>query len=786
MGEALNIRLQLEEKQALAALTKLEAESKNFTESFVDGIKLSDQAFNIFKGSVAASALLTAFGKIKEVISETAEEAVDFRRALLEIETILPQGTSLTAELVNQLKLLSQQYGTTPSSQAKAYYQIISAGVSDAAAGAKLLQRANELAAGGVTDTASTIDLLTTIYNVYGKEVATASEASDSLFKTVQLGKTTISELSADLGQALPIAKSFGIGLDEVGAILAQLTNSGISTAESVTLLNAILTAIARNGAELGQGFNSTAVQTEGLGVVLERLRARTKGSNDALFELLGRQEAVRAVQALTSKGLENYNATLAEYSNKSGVAAEAAKKIVDNDVGKQFDILGEKIKGSARNFVDIFIPATLAATKALNDFFTPGELDSAQVTRGLDETRKRIADLEEAHNRGRISTDAYKRSMKQLNDELAHVSMAAETATAPLVLLSTGLEKEAANIKAQIGALKNGFDNLQLGPIERDLKIEELNQKLLTTQSRIKELNKSASETVPVAPTMRSEQAIQEELKLQADLKAIKDQAYAEEISFQAQRDALDTENEFVRRQQEIDAVYQLELAKIEAMTEAEIAKTKFIKDSAQKKAAQDKINADAELKTIKAQNTKLLAEQQNFNRQDLANQDAFLTAASSLSSAKNKELAAIGKAAAITQIAIKTPPAIASSYEFGTKLGGPVLGAALGAIAATAMAAQAANIAGVKFEQGGFVPGLPGYGDQVQVRANPGEAYLNTAQQKEFMDIANGRSGNSNISEKIDKLIDAILRQPVVLQINNRELGSALRDLKAGGFQF
>jgi len=258
-------------------------------------------AVGVFGGNL----LTRGLELLKAQLGKAVDESISFRRAQLEIETILPRNEKLTANLVSQLENLSKQYGTTATSQAKAYYEIISAGVSDAADGAKLLSRANELATGGVTDTANTIDLLTTVYNVYGKELATTTEASDSLFKTVQLGKTTIQELSQDLGQALPIAKSFGVGLDEVGAILAQLTNSGISTSESVTLLNAVLAAIARNGEQLGEGFNSTAVQTEGLGVVLDRLRERTNGSNDALFKLLGRQEAVRAVQSLTSKGLE-------------------------------------------------------------------------------------------------------------------------------------------------------------------------------------------------------------------------------------------------------------------------------------------------------------------------------------------------------------------------------------------------------------------------------------------------------------------------------------------------
>lgn len=93
-----------------------------------------------------------------------------------------------------------------------------------------------------------------------------------------------------------------------------------------------------------------------------------------------------------------------------------------------------------------------------------------------------------------------------------------------------------------------------------------------------------------------------------------------------------------------------------------------------------------------------------------ELQNQNTFFSTVSSLSSAKSKELAAIGKAAAITQIAIQTPKAVASSYAFGASIGGPILAAVFAGIAGTAMAAQAAQVAGIPLAEGGIVRATPG----------------------------------------------------------------------------
>ena len=85
------------------------------------------------------------------------------------------------------------------------------------------------------------------------------------------------------------------------------------------------------------------------------------------------------------------------------------------------------------------------------------------------------------------------------------------------------------------------------------------------------------------------------------------------------------------------------------------------------------------------------------------------------SLSQANNSVLASIGKAAAIAQIAIDTPVAIA--HAIASNLPYPTNFAAAGLVG-VAMAAQASKIAGLNFEQGGIVPGSSFTGDNV--RAN------------------------------------------------------------------
>lgn len=156
------------------------------------------------------------------------------------------------------------------------------------------------------------------------------------------------------------------------------------------------------------------------------------------------------------------------------------------------------------------------------------------------------------------------------------------------------------------------------------------------------------------------------------------------------------------------------------------------------------------------------IAAEKKKIKDTELKDQRTFFTLSASLANSQNKTLAAIGKASAITQIAIKTPEAVASSFAFGARIGGPPLGFVFGGIAAAAMAAQAAQVAGLAFQDGGIVPGTSFSGDRVAAQVNSGEVILNRQQQAQTLfAIANG----ANMSTEQSRPIEVILQNNIEL---------------------
>lgn len=334
MAENLIIQVSLEPRVANNAFEKLgsDAASKSQAAGLKAGKSFGNAFGNQITGSLKSAAVsavstIAAFAginAIKNNFIESTKAAIGFEKSLAEISTILPGNISVTKELENQIRSLSKQFGTSAQEQAKSFYQTVSAGITDQAKATKVLTSANKLSIGGIANVKDSIDILTSIINAYGQENVTAEQAADSLFTAVRLGKTTVSELASSLSQAVPSAKAAGVNIDLLNASVATLTTKGNSTSIAVTKVNALLTALARNGEQLGEGFNITAVKTDGLITVLQRLEKRTGGNSAELLKLLGRQEAVQAAQTLSANGARDLSAAYGQFSNKVGAANKA------------------------------------------------------------------------------------------------------------------------------------------------------------------------------------------------------------------------------------------------------------------------------------------------------------------------------------------------------------------------------------------------------------------------------------------------------------------------------
>jgi hypothetical protein len=147
-----------------------------------------------------------------------------------------------------------------------------------------------------------------------------------------------------------------------------------------------------------------------------------------------------------------------------------------------------------------------------------------------------------------------------------------------------------------------------------------------------------------------------------------------------------------------------------------------------------------------------------------------------SQLSESNNKKLARLGRAALAVQKGIAMTQAIINTYEAATSAYKstaliPVVGPALApAAAAAAVAAGLANVAAIRsasagnFTNGGIVGGNSYSGDRLTANVNSAEMILNTSQQRQLFDMANGRGnggGNVTIINQTSQQVEGEARQ-------------------------
>ena len=169
------------------------------------------------------------------------QDAVNFSIAMAEVSTISQEATDNLPMLSQQVLNLSTQFGLQETDAAKALYQTISSGFTTVTEAMSILDAAVVLSVGGLADLRETVDLLTNALNAYDMEAYEAERLTNIFFETVRLGKTTIPEMTTQLGLVMPVAAQLGVTIEELTAMLAALTKGGINTQIATTYMRAAL-----------------------------------------------------------------------------------------------------------------------------------------------------------------------------------------------------------------------------------------------------------------------------------------------------------------------------------------------------------------------------------------------------------------------------------------------------------------------------------------------------------------------------------------------------------------
>lgn len=319
-------------------------------------------SFDIFSGIGISAA--TAFAQAAKSSYDFEKE---FRKNMLEVATISTQVTDDMTGFMNQVMSITQEIPIKAPEAAKALYSIVSAG-HDGADGMKILEVSAKAAVGGLTETETAADAVTTILNAYKMSAEEAGTVSDQLFTTVRLGKTTFGELGASIAQVAPIAAAYGISIDQVLGAVASLTKQGTPTAQAMTQIRA---AIQGTAGELGDA----AFQGRTFQEALQLINEKAGGSASKMKEMLGTDEGLAATLALTGKNAKSAASDLGELQNSLG-ATEAAFEKMKDAADNQFTLLANNVQAYLRPLGEKILKEVSDIAKAFNEAFENNDIE--------------------------------------------------------------------------------------------------------------------------------------------------------------------------------------------------------------------------------------------------------------------------------------------------------------------------------------------------------------------------------------------------------------------------
>lgn len=300
--------------------------------------KSADRARGVALAATKALAGMAAAYATFQAAGQAISVARDFNAALAETSTLIEGTPQQLDAITDAARSMAKEFGGNATEQVKAYYQALSAGADGVEGATRLLDQANRLAIGGVTDVTTGVDALTTAMNAYGPDVLSAAEASDAMFVAMRAGKTTIGELAGSLGQIVPIASSAGVSFDEVTAGIAALTTQGLSTASATTGLRQVLASViaptkqATDAAKaLGIEFDVQALKSQGLAGFLDEVIQKAGGNEAAMAQLFGSVEALGAALAFAGGAGGAFSTILTDMETKTGATNAAYEKMAES-----------------------------------------------------------------------------------------------------------------------------------------------------------------------------------------------------------------------------------------------------------------------------------------------------------------------------------------------------------------------------------------------------------------------------------------------------------------------
>lgn len=332
LTKELKVKITADANGLKGALNGISKDISNVSKDF-EGLKKVGESISSIGKKLTMGLTLPIVG----VASASAKLSIDFEKSFAKVSTLLDSSSTDFDKYKKDIKNASKEMGVSIDEYSEAVYQSISAGV-DQAKAVEFTTQAVKLAKGGFTETATAVDLMTTIMNSYGDKAGDVNSIMDSLINTQNKGKTTVDELASSMGKIIPIANGLNVPFNTLNGAMASLTAGGIATAEATTYLKSMLNELGKGGTKVsdilkektGKSFSELMEKGVPLSEVLGILQTHAKDNGLAFNDLFGSSEAATAALALMRDGGADLDQKIKEITETTGSANEAFEKMED------------------------------------------------------------------------------------------------------------------------------------------------------------------------------------------------------------------------------------------------------------------------------------------------------------------------------------------------------------------------------------------------------------------------------------------------------------------------
>ena len=384
MAEDFNTKLGFETSGAISGLDALNSklgEGINRLNEYAAALKsvnsganldgLKSISSNLNAATAASDGLVASFGGFAQMITSRL-----ISQGISQIISGLREGTVAAMELSTATAKMGQFAGGRRSeSMAKeiidyssqmnmgvkevtaGYQEMLKSGFSNSADQIKVFDASANLAKAQLSELAPAIDLVAGSLKAFGQSADQADMMSSKLAAIANQSKAGIEGLQGSFARSELLGAKMGVSLDELGAALVVLTQSGLKASDANMTLFQTLKSLASPTKSMSDALKSLGYSTaeEGIaarsfGGLLADLAGKTDGTAESFLKLARSGRGVPGVMALGESSVEAYTAALERLQKVDrNYSRDQSDKVMESNG----QLIGRKIQQLANTFIN-------------------------------------------------------------------------------------------------------------------------------------------------------------------------------------------------------------------------------------------------------------------------------------------------------------------------------------------------------------------------------------------------------------------------------------------------